>query len=367
MKHVQTTFTWFTNILIIPLLIISCSDNTTSSNSEIINSDWIIPQNEVVDGGPGKDGIPSIDDPQFSIASDITYVDENRLVTGIKVGDTIKAYPHQVMDHHEIVNDGIGDIPYCMSYCPLTGTAIAWERTIDGETVEYGVSGMLFRNNLIPYDRKTESRYSQMQMRGVNGEESGNNLELLQIVQTIWSTWKNMYPNSQVLTTDTGFNRNYSGFAYGSGYLEEDSGPLFPRKFQDDRLPAKKRVHGVIEEGNANQNTQVKVYVIDEFGSGINLQIDQFVSNEIIVAGSTDLQFAVSFRTVIDENTVLSFEPVQNDLPVIMKDQEGNRWDLFGYAVEGPRQGERLTATLSYTGYWFAWADFFPGLKIYSN
>ncbi|MDZ7691925.1 MAG: hypothetical protein U5K69_12490 [Balneolaceae bacterium] len=56
---------------------------------------------------------------------------------------------------------------------------------------------------------------------------------------------------------------------------------------------------------------------------------------------------------------------MQNNLPVIMKDQEGNRWDLFGYAVEGPREGERLGPTSSYIGYWFAWADLFPGVEIY--
>ncbi|MDX1617745.1 MAG: DUF3179 domain-containing (seleno)protein, partial [Balneolaceae bacterium] len=58
-------------------------------------------------------------------------------------------------------------------------------------------------------------------------------------------------------------------------------------------------------------------------------------------------------------------QAVQGQLPVVMTDQEGNRWDLFGYAVDGPRAGERLTPTLSYSGYWFAWADFFPGIEIY--
>ncbi|MDR8392930.1 DUF3179 domain-containing protein [Aliifodinibius sp. S!AR15-10] len=349
------------------LVFTGCSSvNDSSSGNSLVEGDWLIPRGEVVDGGPGQDGIPSIDDPQFSVASNVSYVGETRIVTGIKIGDTIKAYPHQVMDHHEIVNDAVGDTPYCLTLCPLTGTAIAWERVIDGETVEFGVSGWLFRNNLIPYDRKTGSRYSQMQMRGINGPESSTQLNTIQVIQTTWSTWREMYPDSQVLTTNTGFSRNYSGYVYGRDYyLDENSGTLFPVQNSDNRLPNKARVHGIIAELPADQNAQVKVYQIGLFGEGVHLVSDQVGGEDVIVAGSTNYNFAVSFHALPEDGTELNFEPVQDELPFIMEDQEGNRWDLFGYAVEGPRQGEQLAPTNSYTGYWFAWADFFPELSIY--
>ncbi|MFH5833282.1 DUF3179 domain-containing protein [Halalkalibaculum sp. DA384] len=338
----------------------------SSDSSRGVEGDWLIPKDEIVDGGPGPDGIPSIDEPRFSPASGVGYVGNSRLVTGIKIGDTVKAYPHQVMDHHEIVNDAAGDLPYCLTLCPLTGTAIAWERTINGETVEFGVSGWLFRNNLIPYDRRTGSRYSQMQMRGVNGEESGSPLTTIQVVQTTWSTWKEMYPDSQVLTTDTGFSRDYSGFVYGRDYYrDEDSGTLFPVQNADSRLPNKARVHGIIAERPADQDAQVKVYQVGMFGEGVHLVTDQVEGLEVIIAGSSNHNFAVSFQARPEDGTELQFEAVQDALPVIMEDQEGNRWDLFGYAMEGPRKGERLRPTNSYTGYWFAWADFFPEVEIY--
>jgi hypothetical protein len=69
----------------------------------------------------------------------------------------------------------------------------------------------------------------------------------------------------------------------------------------------------------------------------------------------------------LTDGTELNLEPVQDSLPIVMEDQQGNRWDIFGYAVEGPRQGERLVPTLSYTGYWFGWADFFPDIEIYQS
>lgn len=337
----------------------SSTFNNERSNLEF-SDEWIISKEEVLDGGPGVDGIPSIDKPQFNDAANISYVDDDRLVVGIRLGNTVKAYPHEVLDYHEIVNDGIDSVRFALTYCPLTGTAIGWERN-----TEFGVSGLIFRNNLIPYDRSTGSRYSQMQMRAVNGPLSGVKVAVIPVIQTTWKTWKSMYPQSQVLTTDTGFDRNYDEDLYGERYREEDSATIFPIKNRDDRLPAKKRVHGVIEGNLANEESEVRAYVIDEFGTGVNIINDDFADRKIVIIGSTDKDFAVSFFNTLDDGTELNPEAVQNSLPIVMKDKEGNRWDLFGYAVEGPRKGERLTPTLSYTGYWFAWADFFPRIEIY--
>lgn len=342
--------------------------NERSSGDPGINvpefsEDWIIPKNEVIDGGPGSDGIPSIDNPDFAPVSEIDFTADHRLVTGIKIGDKVRAYPHQILDWHEVVNDQIGDKYFAITYCPLTGTDIAWNRN---SAAEFGVSGLLFRNNLILYDRNSYSRYSQMQMRGVNGPMSGTNMETIPVIQTTWETWKTIYPQSEVLTANTGFQRPYEGYAYTKDYLEEDSATLFPVRNGDDRLPRKKRVHGIIR-GTATENTDVRVYVIDRFGSGIHLIEDTFGGFDIIVAGSTDYDFAISYRRELSDGTELQFEAIQDSFPVIMKDREGNYWDIFGYAVGGPRQGNRLIETKSYSGYWFAFADFFPGLEIYQE
>lgn len=348
---------------------LSCSGSVESSSDSLPTSqtmdnfnEWIIPKDEVLDGGPGLDGIPSIDDPRFAPANTIEYISDERLVVGIKMDDTLKAYPHEVLDHHEIVNDRIGDRFFSLTYCPLTGTAIAWKRDSD---MEFGVTGLIYRNNLIPYDRSTGSRYSQMQMRAVKGSRSGSGLVTKPVLQLPWAVWKTIYPESKVLTTNTGYERDYSLDLYSKDYRDEDSETLFPIKNEDSRLPKKEIVHGVIWGTPADEEARVRVYEIDEFGSGIHLVEDTFAGGNIIVAGSTDKQFAVSFLDKSRDGTELKFEAVQNSLPVIMKDQEGNRWDLFGYAVEGPRKGERLWPTNSYTGYWFAWADFFPELELY--
>lgn len=349
---------------------VACSGATSNSgtgenhNTLNFSDEWIIPRNEVIDGGPGLDGIPSIDTPDFMPVQATDYLDDDRLVAGIRVGNKIRAYPHQVLDWHEIVNDHIDDEAFVVTYCPLTGTAICWKRSAG---MEFGVSGLLFRNNMILYDRQSASRYSQMQMRGVNGPMAHTPMEIIPLVETTWKTWKSMYPGSEVLTNDIGFNRDYSGFAYGKEYLEKNSATNFPVKNQDNRLPRKQRVHGVIGRTTASEEAPVRVYVIERFKTGIEVINDEFEGKDIVVAGSSGKNFAVSFSRTADDGTELQFEAVQDSLPVIMKDQEGNYWDIFGYAAEADRNGSRLAPAKSYTGYWFAWADFFPGPEIYES
>lgn len=349
------------------LLLTSC--NTTSSNSvgNFSDQNWLIPVNEVVDGGPGKDGIPSVENPSFTSVNQVDYLQDDRLVIGVKINNELRLYPHQILDWHEIINDTIGDEHYSLTYCPLTGTGIAYDREINSEVNEFGVSGLLFRNNLIMYDRNTDSNWSQMQLRAVNGNLSGKEGETIQVVESTWETWKNMYPEAKVMTTDTGFSRNYQGFAYGRGYLTDNNSFIFQPKRDDRRLPNKTIVHGVIEDEFRGESTVLRIYPIQNLKDNVQVINETFRSRNIVFAGSSEDQIGVSFINATEDGSSLTFEPVQGDLPIIMEDNEGNQWNIFGKAVSGPRAGERLTPTKSYNGYWFAFADFYPNSCIYPN
>ncbi|MEX2586022.1 MAG: DUF3179 domain-containing protein [Balneolaceae bacterium] len=357
MTYLNTIYTRLIATCIVLFLLVASCDNTTPLSNTDVDGEWLLIKHEIFDGGPGKDGIPSIDQPNFLPANEIDFIPNNRLVIGVNINGEIKVYPHQVLDWHEIVNDRTGDISFSLLYCPLTGTGMAWNRKIDGNVTEFGVSGLLYRNNLIPYDRNTDSHWSQMQLRAVNGPLSSRNIETFQIIETNWGIWKQLYPDSKVLTTNTGHDRDYPGYVYTPGYLTNHNALLFPLSNVDDRLENKTRVHGVIGGGEAINEMKVTAYVIDEFGEGVRLIEDSIASDQYLVVGSTDHNFATAFYRPEDED--LEFEAVQDQLPVIMKDSEGNRWDLFGFAVEGPKKGQRLSAARSYTGYWFAWVDFF--------
>ena len=200
-------------VFIVLFLISGCSNEDSSSlgGASSDPSAWLIPVNEVFDGGPGRDGIPSVDKPVFITADDPanSYLLDNDLVVGIKIGNVVRAYPHPILDWHEIINDKIGANALALTYCPLTGSAVAWNRIINGTETTFGVSGLLYNTNLIPYDRLTQSNWSQMKLQCVNGELIGQTPQLFNIVETTWKTWKELYPNTLVVSTNTGFSRPY--------------------------------------------------------------------------------------------------------------------------------------------------------------
>ena len=192
--------------------IMSCSSNDTDNQG---NGNWLISSDEVFDGGPGKDGIPSIDNPKFESVSQTTLLNPDDLVIGVVYNGVAKAYAHRILDRHEIVNDQVNDRYVALTYCPLTGTAIAWNRMLDSGVTTFGVSGKLYNTNLMPYDRASDSYWSQIRLDCVNGPLLNTRIETFPIIETTWETWKAMYPNSMIMTEETGFNRNYNEFPYG--------------------------------------------------------------------------------------------------------------------------------------------------------
>ena len=328
------------------------------------NSTWSIPSNQVFDGGPGKDGIPALVNPVMVSSVQANFLTDDDLVIGFKLGEDVRAYPHQILDWHEIINDVVEGQPLAITYCPLTGTGIGWNRVISGNTTTFGVSGLLFNTNLIPYDRSTDSNWSQMKLECVNGQLLGETIPTFQVVETTWKTWKTMYPNTMVVSDNTGINRPYGLYPYldgnGADYRVEPF-LLFPIDIDDRRLARKDRVHGIIIDGLA------KVYRIESFDSGITSFHDTFQDQELIVVGSKQQNFVNSFYRMLADGTTLEFTTIQDALPAVLLDGEGNRWDIFGEAIAGPRKGERLIPTVSYIGYWFSWGTFFPDAKIFNG
>ncbi|MEX2347453.1 MAG: DUF3179 domain-containing (seleno)protein [Balneolaceae bacterium] len=195
-------FSW-----VICIFLIGCDrDNSVNNEGGTVfntSSEWLVPEHQVINGGPGKDGIPPIENPDFKPAGEIDFIPDERRVLGIMMGAEAVAYPHQILAWHEIVNDNSN---ITITYCPLTATGIAWD-PLQGP--DFGTSGLIFRNNLVAYDRKTESLWSQMRLRSINGEHIGASIDPLNVIDTTWKTWKAMYPDSKVLTTRTGHNRDY--------------------------------------------------------------------------------------------------------------------------------------------------------------
>ena len=358
------------SIKYIPLLLAcllwatSCNDNAANptpqpgNGTPATNNSWLIPQEQIFDGGPGKDGIPSIDNPNFISVDQVDFLNDSDLIIGFREASTVRGYPHPILDWHEIVNDDVGNARIAITYCPLTGTATGWNRVIDGTETTFGVSGLLYNTNLIPYDRNTDSNWSQMRLDCVQGALKGTAVDLFQVVETTWATWKELYPDSEVMSTNTGFSRNYRVYPYGD-YRTNDNSLIFPVANEDGRLGRKERVLGV------QVGAFTKAYQISSFSpsGGVEVRQEDLGGEPVVVAGSASENLAVAYKSTLN-GEALTFQPGDLSTGVLMTDQNGNEYDVFGYATAGPAKGAQLGRVKSYIGFWFAWAAFFPNLAL---
>lgn len=322
--------------------------------------DWAIPRAEVYDGGPGKDGIPALEDPEFIPAQEADYLSDDELVIGFVSEGEARAYPLQILDWHEIINDRVGSVDIAITYCPLTGTGIGWNRVVYGTVTTFGVSGLLYNSNLIPYDRITGSNWSQIRLDCVNGTLKGTKVVTFPLIETSWLSWKLMYPHSTVVTRNTGYNRDYGRYPYGN-YRTQNHFLLFPVANSDERIPNKERVLGIIQSEN------VRVYRFTEFQDSVTVVHDNLMGKNLVVVGRQEDNFMLAFSNDPGDGTVLSLSAVQGQYPVVMSDDEGNMWDVSGLAVSGPRKDARLGMLPSFMGYWFSFAAFYPDLSIYGS
>ena len=212
----------------------------------------LIPENLIVSGGPGKDGIPALTNPEVVPASaGDSFLVPDDLILGVVVNGEARAYPHGILWWHEIANDVLGGRPIVVSFCPLTGSGLVYDAAINGQLHNFGVSGLLFDNNLILFDRTTDSLWSQMGVQSICGSLQGTRLSLLPLVQSTWAAWKAMHPDTTVVSFNTGFSRDYTRYPYGNYDLVDNTMLLFPQSTVDPRLPMKETVLGITHDGVA--------------------------------------------------------------------------------------------------------------------
>ena len=208
-------------------------------------SSLAIPAEEILHGGPAKDGIPALTGPATIPAADADYLSDEHRIIGVSFGGEARAYPLNILTRHEIVNDKVGTQAVAVTYCPLCDSAAAFDRRTALGLREFGVSGLLYNSNVLMYDRaeEVESLWSQVLAEGISGPGKGTPLSALPLELTTWGKWKARYPATTVLSTKTGHTRDYHLDPY-AGYFESRR-LMFPVNQLDDRLPPKQRVLGV--------------------------------------------------------------------------------------------------------------------------
>ncbi len=298
-----------------------------------------------VSAGPKQDGIPALVDPLFeSIAFADQYLDDRGLGLVVEVNGRTRFYPYQILVWHEVVNETFGKRPLLITYSPLTASGMVFERERNGEGQTFGVSGKLSNNNLLLYDQKTSSLSSQLMSQG--------KLTLFPSMSISWSSYKLNFPFGEVLSRETGFERDYTRNPYGD--YETSYAIYFPLSHDDDRLPSKDLVFGV------NVAEAQKSYSVEDLKQ-MGVVNDRIGSTSLVVLWDERLQTARAYRTNQGERE-FTFRRDQNNL---IDEQSGSVWNAGGEAISGPQRGERLDPIPLIGSYWFAWSAAFPSTELF--
>ena len=329
-----------------------------------------VPYTEILSGGPPKDGIPAIDNPQFiSVEEADAWLKPQEPVILFQIDDDARAYPLQILIWHEIVNDVVGGVPVVVTFCPLCNTVIAFERTVDGRVLDFGTTGRLRYSNLVMYDRQTESWWQQATGEAIVGELTGKRLTFLPAAIISWEEFKTAHPDGKVLSRETGYRRPYGRNPY-AGYDNVNQRPfLYQGPETPGLLPPMARVITVDLNGEAVAYPYAvlrEVRVVNDTVGGVPIAVfwapgtASPLDAEAIPQGR-DVGTANAFSRALDDQT-LTF---RYEGGRILDDQTGSTWNVLGEAVAGRLEGRRLAPVVSINHFWFSWAAFRPDTRVY--
>ncbi len=220
-------------------------------------ADLAVSRDELLSGGPPKDGIPALTDPSAVPVKQADFLNEDDRVVGIRAGGEARAYPIRLLNWHEIVNDVVGGVPVAVVYCPLCDSVSVVDRRMAGKTLEFGVSGLLHNSNVVLYDRTHQALWSQVGMEAISGPYVGQSLKHLPFDLVTFGDWRKQEDASRVANFETGHARNYGRNPYASYFRTNDL--MFPvAQGAPQSLPPKTRVLGIRYNGHA------RAYPVDE-------------------------------------------------------------------------------------------------------
>lgn len=326
---------------------------------------------EISSGGPPKDGIPPVDEPGFvGVREADEWIEDDEPVVMVRSGGETRAYPIRVLTWHEIVNDRIAGEPVTVTFCPLCNAAIAFEGEVEGEELTFGTTGRLRFSNLIMYDRRTESWWQQATGKAIVGELTGEELSKVPAPTVSWKDFRRTHPDGRVLSRDTGHDRDYGRNPY-PGYDDVDSSPLlYDGPETPGELPAMARVMTVDDEDEPvayPYETLMENPAINDAVGGERVAVfwqrgtSSALDGDSVDAGR-DVGSAGVFSRELDGET-LTFRADERGR--ILDEGTGSEWNVLGEAVAGEMEGSTLEPVVSAGHFWFSWAAFRPGTKVY--
>lgn len=323
-------------------LLVNCStENTIKDNTdEIVDNLWCVPKADIAGGGSYEIN----DKPDYNSVSVIDatgFLNDNSRLALLKINNQVYAYPYDYTNNFEVINDTFGDIPLAITYCPITESALSFDRRLpNGETITMKASGFLYKDNLITTDADLKYYWSQMAIRGLRDTSKEIRLNTYNIIESYWLAVKTHFPDAMVFNHPDVTDCNC------------DETPI-PIDFNN--------LLGVIHEHVFDDI--VHLFNYNNFDNGIEIDYTTANSKNVMIVGCKEKVYFNAFY--LPSN--LTFTPLDvSEFPNILTDNEGNIWDAFGYAISGNRQGTKLYSPKSYIAAEWAFKDIFENL-VYHN
>ena len=270
-----------------------------------------------------------IEYPAYSPVHEVDYLRDEELVFLTRACGFVQVFPYRSM-HVEVVNEVAHGVYLAITFCPITRSGLGLNRIVGEDTVLLTASGYLYRENLMPLDVHSGSIWSQMLFTGFSGKHEREQMSIFPLIETTWATVKQYFP--------------------GAGVYVNKS---FTKSAQD--LP-------VGQEMGLIGREEVELFTLDMFQGEIKL-LHSVVSpgGRVVVAGSLSNSYMVPFITNYE------MQALEGEFPVIMKDETGTRWNVFGEAVSGERGGEKLQSPVFFSAADWAWRNLYDQVSYYAG
>lgn len=340
-------------LLLVLVFIVACSSTGNETLNDVTNTNennaslWCV-SDQFLAGGTF---FPIMDNPSYNTVTEIestNYLNDNSKLALLKINDQVYIYPYDYTNTFEVVNDNIDDNYFAISYCPITESALGLDRKLStDEIISFKASGFLYKDNMVPSDVNSTYFWSQMLLTGLRESSKPIKLNTYNIVESTWLIAKTYFPDAKVFNHENILDCN----------CDETPNPI---DFQNP--------FGVLEEIGSIFNLKGFKYIphlfyYNNFLNGNKLKSITINNNKTIIVGNKNKIF---FNAFYIPNTLTFNVLPENEFPNILKDNEGNIWDIFGYAILGPRKGQKLESPTSYVAAPWAWNEFFDDITYHN-
>ncbi len=346
--------------------------NLSSANwrTDFCNSN--VDFSEILVGNPVKGGIPSVTNPSMeSIEEASAWLSDRSPVIALEIEGEARAYPLAILMWHEIANDEIAGRPVAVTFCPLCNSSITFDRRVNDDVLDFGVSGLLRNSDLIMFDRQSETWWQQLTGEGLVGEYAGVLLDIVPSQVIGFGSFVERYPNGLVTSRETGYNRQYGTNPYRN-YDSQSGRPFLFRGEIDQRLDsavdhvlaaiigesAKAYPFEILRQEKVINDSVGETPIVIFFQSSVASALGDYV-----IDNSRDIGTAGMYQSSFD-GEVLHF--VANDDGSFTDEATRSTWNAYGEALDGELAGSQLNWVHAFPHFWFAWAAFYPDTEVYA-